>query len=109
MRISAYTISVLLCITTVIWASGGGRRGMGFFDVMLIASCLGKRYLLPDRDGTFDEIMGTQKLRSIILGAVFFFFGILPALPLGKICLGNGYASESGMCNHKAISVSECW
>jgi hypothetical protein len=34
-KISTY-ILVFLCITTAVWASGGGRRSMGVFDVLLL-------------------------------------------------------------------------
>ncbi|MCP5005350.1 MAG: 4Fe-4S binding protein [Planctomycetes bacterium] len=90
MRISAYTFLVLLCITTAIWASGGGRRGMGLFDVILLPSVwVGALFCLVGM-GLMMKSWVYRKLRLIILGAVFFLFGILPALPVGRFALGMG-------------------
>lgn len=90
MRISAYTILALLCITTVIWASGGGRRSMGFLDVMLLPRVWVSAIFCLIGMGLLMKSWVHRNLRSIILGAVFFFFGILPALPLGRFAWGMG-------------------
>ncbi len=83
-KISAYTILVLLCATTVIWASGGGRRGMGFFEVIFLPRVwIGAMSCLVGM-GLLMKSWVHRSLRSIILGTVFFLFGILPALPLGR-------------------------
>ena len=89
-KITLYSILVLLSITTVIWASGGGRRGMGFFDVILLPRvwvsaifCLTGMWFLM-------KSWVHRNLRLITLGAVFFFFGIIPVLPLGKFSWGMG-------------------
>ena len=89
-KITLYSFFVLLSITTAIWASGGGRRGMEFFDVMLLPRvwvsaifCLTGMWLLM-------KSWVHRNLRLIILGAVFFLFGILPVLPLGRFAWGMG-------------------
>ena len=90
MKISAYTILVLLSITTAIWASGGGRRGMGFFDVILLPRVwVGALFCLIGM-GLMVKSWVHRNLRSVILGAVFFFFGVLPVLPMGKFASGMG-------------------
>ncbi len=90
MRISAYTIFVLLFITTVIWASGEGRRSMGIFDVMLLPRVWAGALFCLIGMGLMMKSWVHRKLRLIILGAVFFLFGILPALPLGRFAWGMG-------------------
>ena len=89
-KITLYTIFVLLSITTVIWASGGGRRGMGFFDVMLLPRVWVSAIFCLTGIGLLMKAWVHRNLRSIILGAVFFFFGILPVLPLGRFAWGMG-------------------
>ncbi|WP_096895407.1 4Fe-4S binding protein [Candidatus Scalindua japonica] len=90
MILSAYTILILLYATSVIWASGGGRRGMGFLDVILLPRVwVGAIFCLTGM-GLMINSWVHRNLRSVILGAVFFLFGILPALPLGEFALGMG-------------------
>lgn len=88
-KISAY-ILVFLCITTAVWAAGGGRRSMGVFEILLLPRvwigavfCLAGIWLLM-------KSWVHRNLRLVILGAVFFTFGILPALPLGRFAWGMG-------------------
>ncbi|MBC8553098.1 MAG: 4Fe-4S binding protein [Candidatus Brocadiales bacterium] len=89
-KITLYATFVLLSITTAIWASGGGRRGIGFFDVMLLPRVwVGALFCLIGM-GLMMKSWVHRNLRSIILGAVFFMFGILPALPLGRFTWGMG-------------------
>ncbi len=89
-KISAYTILVLLCVTSIIWASGGGKRGMGFFDVILLPRVwVGALFCLAGM-GLMMKAWVHRKLRLVILGVVFSLFGILPALPLGNFVPGMG-------------------
>jgi polyferredoxin len=89
-KIMFYTIFVLLSITTIIWASGGGRRSMEIFDVMLLPRVwVGALFCLIGM-GLMMKSWVHRKLRLIILGAVFFLFGILPALPMGRFTSGMG-------------------
>ena len=88
-KISIY-ILLFLCITTAVWASGGSRRSMGVFDVLLLPRvwigalfCLAGIWLLM-------KSWVQRNLRLVILGVVFFTFGILPALPLGRFAWGMG-------------------
>ncbi len=90
MRVSAYAILVLLFITTDIWASGVGRRSMGISDVILLPRIwVGALFCLIGM-GLMMKSWVHRKLRLIILGAVFFLFGILPALPMGRFASGMG-------------------
>ncbi len=89
-KISVYTVIVLLSITAAVWASGGGRRGMGFFEVIFLPRVwVGAIFCLIGM-GLLMKSWAHRRLRSIILGAVFTLFGILPALPLGKFASGMG-------------------
>ncbi len=89
-RISAYTILLLLFITTAIWAAGGGRRSMGFFDVLLLPRVWVSAIFCLTGMGLLMKSWLHRNLRLIILGATFFFFGILPVLPLGRFAWGMG-------------------
>lgn len=88
--ITAYTIVLLLSITTIIWASGEGRRGMGFFEIMLLPRVWVSALFCLAGMGLLTKSWVHRNLRSIILGSVFFLFGILPALPLGRFSWGMG-------------------
>ncbi len=89
-RISAYTILVLLCMATTIWAAGGGRRSMGVFDVLLLPRVWVSVIFCLTGMGLLMKSWIHRNLRLIILGAIFFFFGILPTLPLGRFATGMG-------------------
>lgn len=87
--ISIY-IFVFLFITTAVWASGGGRRSMGVLDILLLPRvwvgtifCLTGIWLLM-------KSWVQRNIRSVILGGIFFAFGILPVLPLGSFAWGMG-------------------
>ena len=88
-KITTY-ILVFLCITTAAWASGGGRRSMGVYDVLLLPRVwIGAVFCLAGI-GLLMKSWVHRNLRLVILGAVFFTFGILPALPLGRFAWGMG-------------------
>ncbi len=75
----------MLCFTTAIWASGDGRRSMGFFDVLLLPRVwVGAAFCLAGIGLTMKSWVH-RNLRTVILGAIFFFFGILPALPVAVV------------------------
>ena len=88
-KISTY-ILVFLCITTAVWAAGGGRRSMGVFDVLLLPRVwIGAVFCLSGI-GLLMKSWVHRNLRLVILGVIFFTFGILPALPLGRFAWGMG-------------------
>jgi polyferredoxin len=89
-RISAYTTLLLLLSTTAIWAAGGGRRSMGVFDVLLLPRVWVSAIFCFTGMGLLMKSWLHRNLRLVILGAVFFFFGILPVLPLGSFAWGMG-------------------
>jgi polyferredoxin len=81
----------LLLITGSVWASGGdGRRSMGFFDVLLLPRVWIAAIFCTVGLGLLIKSWVNRKVRLLFLAAVFFFFGILPALPLGKFAGGMG-------------------
>jgi len=88
--ISAYTVIALLSITTAVWATGGGRRGMGFFEVMFLPRVWAGAIFCLIGMGLLMKSWVHRSLRSIILGVTFILFGILPALPLGRFASGMG-------------------
>jgi len=82
---------LLLLITDSVWASGGGgRRSMGFFDVLLLPRVWIAAILCTIGSGLLMKSWVSRNVRLLSLAAVFFFFGILPALPLGKFAWGMG-------------------
>lgn len=89
-RISAYTTLLLLFITTTVWAAGGGRRSMGIFDVLLLPRVWVSAIFCLTGMGLLMRSWLHRNLRLVILGAAFFFFGILPVLPLGRFAWGMG-------------------
>jgi polyferredoxin len=89
-RIAAFTILLLLFITTAIWAAGGGRRSMGVFDVLLLPRVWVSAIFCLTGMGLLMKSWLHRNLRLVILGATFFFFGILPVLPLGRFAWGMG-------------------
>ena len=106
-KISTY-ILLFLCITTAVWASGGGRRSMGVSDVLLLPRvwigavfCLAGIWLLM-------KSWVQRNLRLVILGVVFFTFGILPALPLGRFAWGMGMHPSPVRAITKPFFVSKC-
>jgi polyferredoxin len=63
---------------------------MGFFDVLLLPRVwLGAVFCLTGI-GFMIKSWVHRNLRIVILGAIFFFFGVLPALPLGWFAWGMG-------------------
>ncbi|MCP4372042.1 MAG: 4Fe-4S binding protein [Deltaproteobacteria bacterium] len=82
---------LLLFITDSVWASGGGgRRSMGFFDVLLLPRVWIAAIFCTVGLGLLIKSWVNRKVRLLFLAAIFFFFGILPALPLGKFAWGMG-------------------
>lgn len=56
-----------------------------------------------------NEIVGTPKPTTDIIGSGVLCFWDTPSITFGQICLGNGYASKPRLFYHEAFSVSECW
>jgi polyferredoxin len=83
-------VVILLCISDTTWAAGGGRRSMGFLDVLLLPRVWVSAIFCLAGMGLLIKAQVHSRLRLIALSTVFFFFGILPALPLGRFALGMG-------------------
>jgi polyferredoxin len=83
-------VVILLCISNTTWAAGGGRRSMGFLDVLLLPRVWVSAIFCLAGMGLLIKAKVHTRLRLIVLSTVFFFFGILPALPLGRFALGMG-------------------
>jgi len=84
-------VVLLLLITTTLWAEDqGARRSTGFFDILLLPRvrvgaifCLiGLGFLMKSRVH--------RNVRLLSLTVIFFVFGILSVLPLGKFARGMG-------------------
>ena len=83
--------AVLLVVTdTVLASGGGGRRAMGFFDILLLPRVWIAAIFCAVGLGLLMKSWVHRNLRLLVLAAVFFFFGIVPALPLGKFAWGMG-------------------
>lgn len=89
-RIAACMIFTILCITTTIWASGESRRSMGVFDIILLPRVWASALFCLVGMGLLIKSWVHRNLRLIILGTIFFLFGLLPALPLGRFSWGMG-------------------
>jgi len=63
---------------------------MGVFDVMLLPRVWVSAIFCLIGMGLLMKSRVHRNLRSIILGVVFFLFGILPALPIGRFASGMG-------------------
>jgi len=83
-------VAILLCIPDTTWAAGGGRRSMGFLDILLLPRVWVSTIFCLAGMGLLIKAHVHSRLRLIVLSAVFFFFGILPALPLGWFAWGMG-------------------
>ncbi len=84
-------VVILLFVTTIVWAVGdGGRRSMGVFDVLLLPRVWVSAIFCLTGMGLLMKSWLHRNLRLVILGAAFFFFGILPVLPLGRFAWGMG-------------------
>lgn len=106
-KISTY-ILVFLCITTAVWASGGGRRSMGVFEVLLLPRVwIGAVFCLAGI-GLLMKSWVHRNLRLVILGAVFFTFRNSSSIAIGTFCMGNGHASKPCLRNYQAFHVSKC-
>lgn len=63
---------------------------MGFFDVLLLPRVwVGAVFCLAGI-GLMMKSWVHRNIRTVILGTIFFFFGVLPALPLGGFARGMG-------------------
>lgn len=83
-------IVILLSFSNTLWADGGGRRSMEFFEVFLLPRVwVGAVFCLIGM-GLMVKSWVHRRLRLIMLGTIFSFFGILPVLPLGRFAWGMG-------------------
>jgi polyferredoxin len=83
-------IALLLMTTIVLAGSGGGRRSMGFLDILLLPRVWVSAIFCLTGLGLLMKSWTLRNLRLIFLGAAFFAFGVLPVLPLGKFASGMG-------------------
>ncbi|MHC4182895.1 MAG: 4Fe-4S binding protein [Planctomycetota bacterium] len=91
LRLILSTITVLLLIATIAWAeSDGGRRSIGFLDVLLLPRVWVSAIFCLIGLGLLMKSWVCRNMRLLFLAAAFFAFGILPALPLGRFAWGMG-------------------
>jgi len=83
-------VAILLCIPDTTWAAGGGRRSMGFLDILLLPRVWISAIFCLAGMGLLIKAHVRSRLRLIVLSAIFFFFGILPTLPLGWFAWSMG-------------------
>lgn len=93
-RILGKTLSMmvlLMFITTILWAEGeGATRSIGFFDILLLPRVwVGAIFCLIGL-GLLTKSWVNHNLRFIFLTVIFFVFGIIAVLPLGKFARGMG-------------------
>lgn len=91
LRVILSTMIALLLMTTIVWAgSGGGRRSMGFLDILLLPRVWVSVIFCMIGLGLLMKSWAFRNLRLIFLAVAFFAFGVFPVLPLGNFASGMG-------------------
>lgn len=89
LTITLISLVIFMLIPADIWAAkGGGRRQLGFFEILLFPRVWVSAIFCIIGLVLLIKAKVTRKLRLVFLGLIFFVFAIFSSLPLGEFVYG---------------------